>query len=234
MDILLARHTGQHKDDETTAWQNDGATRHRPGVVLNGRRTYDPWTGSYCQVDPLLSDTWSTYLYVLSDPVNKEDPEGLEIDEDRVDDYDHCPGTGPNPPPPPPGPLLPPTDTLGIPAANLGPQELLAACRDVRPGRCRNARTNLRNCVRWRCYYFYCKDPLLFGSTGRCNPTARGISIDAWQMMNRGSEPNDALSCWGTLERANCDTYEGWRPIRGFGTGYGWSTQPDGGPYPGE
>ena len=49
--ILFA---GQYKDDETTAWQNDGTTRHPPGVVLNGYRTYDPWVGGYLQVDPLV------------------------------------------------------------------------------------------------------------------------------------------------------------------------------------
>lgn len=44
--ILFA---GQYKDDETSAWHNDGVTRHRPGVVLNGYRTYDPWIGGYLQ-----------------------------------------------------------------------------------------------------------------------------------------------------------------------------------------
>lgn len=74
--ILFA---GQYKDDETIAWQNDGTTRHRPGVVLNGYRTYDPWTGSYLQVDPLVDSTWSTYIYVNSDPVGKSDPDGRRI-----------------------------------------------------------------------------------------------------------------------------------------------------------
>ncbi|MBA3404530.1 MAG: RHS repeat-associated core domain-containing protein, partial [Gemmatimonadaceae bacterium] len=72
--ILFA---GQYKDDETIAWQNDGSTRHRPGLVLNGFRTYDPWTGSYLQVDPLVDSTWSSYVYVDSNPVGKTDRDGL-------------------------------------------------------------------------------------------------------------------------------------------------------------
>jgi RHS repeat-associated protein len=71
--ILFA---GQYKDVETVAWQNDGSTAHRPGVVLNGYRTYDPFTGSYLQVDPMVDSTWSTYVYVNSDPVGKKDPSG--------------------------------------------------------------------------------------------------------------------------------------------------------------
>jgi RHS repeat-associated protein len=70
---------GQFKDDETIAWQNDGVTRHRPGVVLNGFRTYDPWIGAYLQVDPLVESTWSTYVYVDSNPVGKKDPDGLSV-----------------------------------------------------------------------------------------------------------------------------------------------------------
>lgn len=72
--ILFA---GQYKDDETVAWQNDGTTRHRPGVVLNGYRTYDPWLGIYLQIDPLVDSTWSPYVYVNSDPVGKVDRNGL-------------------------------------------------------------------------------------------------------------------------------------------------------------
>jgi RHS repeat-associated protein len=72
--ILFA---GQYKDDETIAWHNDGTTRHRPGVVLNGFRAYDPWLGLYLQVDPLVDSTWSPYVYANTDPVGKQDPSGL-------------------------------------------------------------------------------------------------------------------------------------------------------------
>jgi RHS repeat-associated protein len=71
--ILFA---GQYKDDETLAWQNDGTTKHRPGVVLNGFRTYDPWTGSYLQVDPLVDSTWSSFTYVNGNPVGMIDRDG--------------------------------------------------------------------------------------------------------------------------------------------------------------
>jgi RHS repeat-associated protein len=72
--ILFA---GQYQDTETIAWQNDGATPHRPGVALNGFRTYDPFTGTYLQVDPLAPATWSSYVYVESNPVGRHDRLGL-------------------------------------------------------------------------------------------------------------------------------------------------------------
>ncbi len=76
--ILFA---GQYKDDETIAWQNDGVTVHRPGIVLNGFRSYDPFTGAYLQVDPLVESTWSSYVYVNGNPVGKKDPRGLAEDD---------------------------------------------------------------------------------------------------------------------------------------------------------
>ena len=69
---------GQYKDDETIAWHNDGTTRHRPGIALNGYRAYDPFTGSYLQTDPFVHSTWSTYVYVGSSPVGRIDPDGRE------------------------------------------------------------------------------------------------------------------------------------------------------------
>jgi RHS repeat-associated protein len=77
--ILFA---GQYQDGETKAYENDGATIHRPGVALNGFRTYDPFVGEYLQVDPLVDKTWSTYLYTRSDPVGGRDPTGLCNSED--------------------------------------------------------------------------------------------------------------------------------------------------------
>lgn len=74
--ILFA---GQFQDSETAVYQNDGTTRHRPGLAHNGFRTYDPFTGSYLQVDPLASRSWSTYVYVDSNPVGQKDPSGLMI-----------------------------------------------------------------------------------------------------------------------------------------------------------
>lgn len=71
--------SGQFKDDETTAWQNDGVTRHRPGIVLNSLRSYDPWTGSFLQVDPLLNSTWSPYLFAGGNTVMNFDPSGASV-----------------------------------------------------------------------------------------------------------------------------------------------------------
>jgi RHS repeat-associated protein len=68
---------GQYRDVETAALENDGATVHRPGVVVNGYRTFDSFSGSYLQIDPLVHNTWSSYLYADSDPVGKVDPDGL-------------------------------------------------------------------------------------------------------------------------------------------------------------
>ena len=61
--ILFA---GQYKDTETAAYLNDGTTVHRPGLALNGFRTYDAFTGSYLQVDPLAPETRSSYGYPSS------------------------------------------------------------------------------------------------------------------------------------------------------------------------
>lgn len=93
---------GQYRDNETVAWQNDGQTIHRPALVLNGSRTYDSWIGAYAQTDPLIASTWSTYVYVDSNPVGAKDPSGKGIDVlDPTED--HCPdGGGGTPPPPPP------------------------------------------------------------------------------------------------------------------------------------
>src|SRR5207245_3701330 len=65
-------------DNETVALQNDGSTVHRPGVVANGFRSYDSWTGSYLQVDPMVDSTENTYVYAWSNPVGRTDVLGLE------------------------------------------------------------------------------------------------------------------------------------------------------------
>ena len=70
---------GQYEDAETIAYENDGATIHRPGLALNGHRTYDPFVGGYLQVDPLADRTRSSYVYVDSNPVGGRDPTGLAM-----------------------------------------------------------------------------------------------------------------------------------------------------------
>lgn len=71
--ILFA---GQYQDTETASYLASG-TLQRPALALNGYRTYDPFTGSYLQVDPLVPRTWSSYGYVDSNPVGSKDPKGL-------------------------------------------------------------------------------------------------------------------------------------------------------------
>jgi RHS repeat-associated protein len=71
--MLLA---GQYTDSETIAPQNGGTGLHRPGVALNGFRTYDPFVGAYLQIDPLVDESVISYNYAGSDPVGKADPSG--------------------------------------------------------------------------------------------------------------------------------------------------------------
>jgi RHS repeat-associated protein len=68
---------GQYVDVETAAYENDGVTVHRPGIVLNGYRTYDPFGGSYVQPDPYMPVSRSSYGYADGSPVSKQDPFGL-------------------------------------------------------------------------------------------------------------------------------------------------------------
>ena len=60
---------GQYMGDETVTWLNNGTTMHQPGVVLDGPRTYDPFTGSYLQVDPEVPSTRSSYVYADDNPI---------------------------------------------------------------------------------------------------------------------------------------------------------------------
>jgi RHS repeat-associated protein len=70
-------HAGQYADPETVAYQNDGATPHRPGLAINGLRSYDPLTGAFLQGDPAVQSSWDSYLYADGDPVGRIDPGGL-------------------------------------------------------------------------------------------------------------------------------------------------------------
>jgi RHS repeat-associated protein len=83
--VLLA---GQYQDGETVAWQNDGATVHRPALALNGHRTYDAFTGNYLQMDAVVESTWDPYGYAGSNPVGHADPLGLSCL--RVEDQLVC------------------------------------------------------------------------------------------------------------------------------------------------
>jgi RHS repeat-associated protein len=75
---------GQYKDTETTAYLNDTVSVHRPGLVLDGLRTYDPFSGSYLQVDPRGRETSSAYGYRNSNPI-KIGNGGNVIDFSRIE-----------------------------------------------------------------------------------------------------------------------------------------------------
>lgn len=70
------RFPGQYYDEETIAWEDNGDDPARPALHYNWHRTYDPFTGTYLQVDPMVEDTWEAYTYVSQDPVGKVDPTG--------------------------------------------------------------------------------------------------------------------------------------------------------------
>jgi RHS repeat-associated protein len=63
---------GQFLDWDTYA-ANDSNVTYEPGLILNGFRTYDAFTGAYLQQDPLVASTRSSYVYASSNPVGPVD-----------------------------------------------------------------------------------------------------------------------------------------------------------------
>lgn len=57
----------------------------RPGSSVH--RYYDPTTGQFLSVDPVVSMTGQPYAYVSGDPVNRADPLGLDPIEDEGEYY---------------------------------------------------------------------------------------------------------------------------------------------------
>jgi RHS repeat-associated protein len=53
----------------------DPSTTHAPDGSIN--RYYDPGTGQFLSVDPLVDETGQPYAYAGDDPVNETDPTGL-------------------------------------------------------------------------------------------------------------------------------------------------------------
>jgi RHS repeat-associated protein len=93
------------------------------GLDLLGARDYDPVTGRFLSVDPVLENgdarQMNGYSYAADNPVNGSDPTGLmqESEGGGCSDYDYMPGGacflggGNSAPPPPP----PPTITIQAP-----------------------------------------------------------------------------------------------------------------------
>jgi len=52
------------------------------GLIYMRARTYDPATGQFLTVDPLVGETRAPYNYVGDNPVNGADPSGLEFFEE--------------------------------------------------------------------------------------------------------------------------------------------------------
>jgi hypothetical protein len=49
------------------------------GFVYFVNRYYDPQTGQFLSVDPLVDETGEPYGYATDDPINKSDPAGLKV-----------------------------------------------------------------------------------------------------------------------------------------------------------
>ena len=75
---------GQYSDAETAVYNNSDVL-YEPGLVQNHFRTYDPFVGAYLQPDPRSDRTWTSYVYVTSDPVTKSDRYGLDESDGPVD-----------------------------------------------------------------------------------------------------------------------------------------------------
>jgi hypothetical protein len=52
---------------------------HRNAIGIFIERYYDPATGQFLSVDPLVSSTGEPYAYARDDPVNGSDPNGLHL-----------------------------------------------------------------------------------------------------------------------------------------------------------
>ena len=65
-------YNGKEKDDEIKGEANS---------VDYGARIYDPRVGRWMSVDPLENDypSWSSYNYVMDDPINSVDPDGKRV-----------------------------------------------------------------------------------------------------------------------------------------------------------
>ena len=62
----------------TTPWGfGEGITDYTTGLIYLVNRYYDPATGQFLSIDPLVDQTGEAYAYAGGDPVNETDPTGL-------------------------------------------------------------------------------------------------------------------------------------------------------------
>lgn len=121
---------GQYRDDGTEAYTNDGVTVHRPPLVLNGFRTYDPFVGQYMQFDQLAASTWSSYVYADGNPVGNSDRLGLATAEQCAqtgvegnEDPAHCGSMDPSTTPPSGPHHNPSSDPVRGPSGPVSPHD---------------------------------------------------------------------------------------------------------------
>jgi RHS repeat-associated protein len=99
-------------------WPNErgfvgGTIDSTTGLTHLGAREYDPTTGRFVSIDPIMdvSDPQQMhgYAYANNSPITKSDPTGLKVCDGNTGDWGCAPGQHPNggslppPPPPPPG-----------------------------------------------------------------------------------------------------------------------------------
>ena len=89
----------------STPLRYDGQyTSSESGLIYLRARTYDPATGQFLSVDPVLQATGEPYSFTKDDPLNASDPTGASCDQPPP-----LPPPGPPPPSPPvaaPGPIV--------------------------------------------------------------------------------------------------------------------------------
>jgi RHS repeat-associated protein len=77
---------GEDRGTQPT-WPNDkafvGGTKDPTGLVHLGAREYDPTTGRFISIDPILDltdpQTWEGYAYAANNPTSFSDPDGLRL-----------------------------------------------------------------------------------------------------------------------------------------------------------
>jgi RHS repeat-associated protein len=68
----------EHTGTSTTSLGYDGQyTSSDTGLIYMRARTYDPTTGQFLSVDPMVETTRAPYTYASDNPLNRRDPSGL-------------------------------------------------------------------------------------------------------------------------------------------------------------
>jgi hypothetical protein len=62
----------------------------RPGLSDNRYRTYDPFSGTYLQVDAAVDQTWTPYVYAEHNPVSNTDSTGRDLDDKWYENLAGC------------------------------------------------------------------------------------------------------------------------------------------------